>query len=85
MNERNSLLYQIEALQQEVLFFQRKTEMTVGQLQLWKKVAHHRHLRLDQQMKTIASLTTKFQSAESYHIAAGEQLDEQKEWPQSLL
>ena len=85
MNQRNSLVYQKETLQQEVLSLQRKTKVTMGQLKLWNDAAQQSHLTLEQQMKTIASLTMKLQSAESDYFAAVEELDEQKERSQSLL
>ena len=85
INEGNSLVYQLEALQQEVLSLQRNTEVTMGKLYLWKDAARQRQLTLDQQLEIIASLQTRLQSTESYSMASLAGLDEQKKRSRSLL
>ena len=49
VNQCISLVDQLEALQQEVLSFQRKLEVSIGPLQLSKDKAHQRRLKFDQQ------------------------------------
>ena len=85
MNERNSLVYQLEDLQQEVSSLQRMAEVTMGQLYFWNDAAHQRQFTLDEHLKIITSLKTKLQSAESDFIGAVEELDEQKEPFRKLL
>ena len=57
----------------------------MGKLHLSDYAAHQRQLTLNQQMKTIASLTTELKSAESDYIAEKEELVEQKGRSQRLL
>ena len=51
MNERESLVYELEALQQGLSSLQRKAELTMGQLRLWVDRNLQRQLTLDQEMK----------------------------------
>ena len=85
VNEHNSPLNQLEALQQEVSSLHGKAEAMMRQLYFRKRAAHRWHLKPDNKLKKIASLKTKLQSAESDFIAAVEELDEQKERSRSLL
>ena len=47
MNERNSLVYHLEAVQQVVSSLQRKAELSMGQMYLWNDATHQRQLTLD--------------------------------------
>ena len=85
MNERKIQVFQVEAVLQEVSSLQRKAEVSKGQLHFQKDEAHQHQLTLEQQLKVIASLKAKLQSAAADFIAAIEALDEQKERSRSLL
>ena len=79
INERTSLVYQLDVLLHELSSLQGKAGVTMGQLYLWKDATHQRQLTLDQQLKSFVSLKTKLQSAESDFIVTLDELDEQKE------
>ena len=85
MTERQSFVFQLDALKAEILSWQKKADIIDSQLQLWKEAANQRQQSLTEYKETSKKLRRQVDSIEADYAAAITAVEESRSREQNLV
>ena len=85
ITERQSVVYQLDALKAEILSWQKKADISDGQLHLWKEAANQRQQSLTEYKETSKKLGRQVDSIEADYAAEITAIEESRSQEQILV